>query len=66
MLRYHAPTRLEIDQTEEDEREVQRSQGTAVRGSGTQFGRVYRQRLADYFFERGQVPFQWNETFRTE
>jgi hypothetical protein len=32
---------------------------------GTGSARIYRDKLADYFFDEGQVPFQWHCTFRT-
>jgi len=36
-----------------------------ARGPGTQLGRLYHERLADYFFDQGQVSFQWEQTFCT-
>jgi hypothetical protein len=64
-----------IDQQQPTEREVERARveqeqpvtqrPAGVRGAGTAMGRVYRERMAEYFFDEGQVDFQWEQTFGT-
>lgn len=56
----------EVDVAREEEAAVRRPQSAAVRGAGTGVGNLYRERLAEYFFTRGQVDFQWEQTFRTQ
>jgi hypothetical protein len=59
------PTEREVEhaRVEQEQEGAQRPAG--VHGHGTALGRAYRERMAEYFFEDGQVPFQWEQTFGT-
>jgi len=65
MLRHHPPTKADIEASHGLETCVQRPESAPLRGQGTSASHLYRQRLADYFFDRGQISFQWDQTFRT-
>lgn len=56
----------EVEVAREEELTIPRQQSAAVRGAGTGVGNLYRERLAEYFFTRGQVEFQWEQAFRTQ
>lgn len=66
LLRHLPPSSQDIDMAREEEANVVRSQSAAMRGSGTQLGNMYRERLAEHFFTNGQVDFQWEQAFRTK
>jgi len=65
-LRHQPASSIEVEQVVAECQGQHQDGIEAPRGRGTQLGRLYRERLAEYFYTEGQVPFQWQQAFRTQ
>jgi hypothetical protein len=59
------PTEHEVEHARVEQEQPGMQRPAGVRGQGTALGRVYRERMAEFFFGEGQVDFQWEQAFGT-
>jgi hypothetical protein len=63
LIDQQCPSECEVDRARQEQPPGAHRPG--VPGQGTAPGRVYRERMSEFFFDEGQVPFQWERTFGT-